>query len=170
MYVLYCSATVCCQVMGSFHGVQERQLFRLGEGPGEATFSFCVSKHGMSDSSCRAQFCRGLDHEEAQIATDHPRAVLKFAAGDGVVDANDGVDTNGDGVVDENDGVDTNGDGVIDSNDGATAISATPAPLSDADAEASGNGAMSTVSLPAGSVYAGVVGLAAMTVGGVLLL
>lgn len=78
--------------------------------------------------------------------------------------------TAGDGVIDSNDGVDTNGDGVIDSNDGATAISATPAPLSDADAEASGNGAMSTVSLPAGSVYAGVVGLAAVTVGGVLLL
>lgn len=77
--------------------------------------------------------------------------------------------TAGDGVIDSNDGVDTNGDGVIDSQDGATAISTTPAPLSDADAEASGNGAMSAVNLPAGSVYAGVVGVA-MTVGGMLLL
>lgn len=86
------------------------------------------------------------------------------------MDGNDGVDTNGDGFIDSNDGVDTNGDGIIDSNDGATAIDATPAPLSDADAEASGNGAMSTASLPAGSVYAGVVGVAAMTVGGGMLL
>eukprot|EP00752_Nemacystus_decipiens_P010756 g9573.t1 len=92
--------------------------------------------------------------------------------GDGVVDANDGVDTNGDGVIDSNDGVDTNGDGVVDSQDGVEAVEATPAPTeaADADAEASGNGAMSTAGLPASSAYFGVVGLAAITAGGVLLL